>query len=109
MNRYDHAGRVAGALARRGRVLVTHHESYGVIARRMLDSLVSEADIGRSNDGRVVTLANFSQINAVQLAAFDSTSIYAGPCPRSEAQQSAWDLLASRLAAEAGDNSDRVR
>jgi hypothetical protein len=102
-NRYDLAGRITAAMACHGRVLVAYDERYLVVARKMLDGLVPDTDVGRCKDGRIVTLADFSRLKDIQLAAFDSIVALAGPRPRNEAIQAAWTDLATRLATEAAD------
>jgi hypothetical protein len=102
-NRYGLAGRITAAMANDGRVLVAYHERYPVVARRMLDGLVAEADVGRWNEGRTVTLAEFSRLEALHLAAFDSIVVLPGPRPRNEAEQKACSDVAARFVTEAGD------
>jgi hypothetical protein len=68
------------------------------------------------NDGRTVALANFSRLNEVRLAMFDSVLVLAGPRPfkptvtltptglaRKEAMQKVWSDVATRFATEACD------
>jgi hypothetical protein len=102
-SRYDLAGRITAAMASDGRVLVAYHERYLVVARKMLDGLVPDADVGHCKDGRTVTLAEFSRLKDVHLAMFDSVVVLAGPRPRNEATQKAWSDVAIRFATEAGD------
>jgi hypothetical protein len=102
-NRYDLAGRIAAAMANDGRVLVACAEGYLYVARRMLDGLVADADVGHWNDGRTVTLAEFSRLEDVRLTAFDSIVVLAGPRPRNEAMQKVCSDVTIRFATEAGD------
>jgi hypothetical protein len=106
-NRYHLAGRISGAMLSKGRVLVSSHDTYGVIARRMLDSLVPDADIGRYwEDKRKVVLSPFSHLRDTDVAAIETVAILAGPAPRNETQQRSWSDTADRLATEL---SDKVR
>jgi hypothetical protein len=114
-NRYDLAGRITAALANGGRVLVAFPDTYGVVARKMLDGLVPDEDVGYLNDGRTVTLAHLSRLEDVRLAMFDSILALASPRPVSrstltpdglaanEARQKVWSDVATRLATEACD------
>jgi hypothetical protein len=114
-NRYDLAGRITAAMANDGRVLLAYPDGYGVSAK-MLDGLVPDKDVGYLNDGRTVALANFSRLNEVRLAMFDSVLVLAGPRPfkptvtltptglaRKEAMQKVWSDVATRFATEACD------
>jgi hypothetical protein len=102
-NRYDLAGGITAAMANDGHVLVAYPDTYGVVARKMLDGLVSDEDVGHLNDGRTVTLADFSRLKDVRLAMFDSVVVLAGPRPRNEAMQKVWSDVATRFTTEAGD------
>jgi hypothetical protein len=115
-NRYDLAGRITAAMANDGRVLVAYPDTYGIVAPKMLDGLVPDEDVGYLNDGRTVALANFSRLNEVRLAMFDSVLVLAGPRPfkpivtltpiglaRKEASQKVWSDVATRFATEACD------
>jgi hypothetical protein len=86
-----------------GRVLVAYPEGYGVVARKMLDGLVADADVGHWKDGRTVRLAEFSRLEDVRLTMFDSIVVLAGPRPRNEAMQKVCSDVATRFATEAGD------
>ena len=94
-NRYDIAGRIGAALAADGRVLVTFPSNYVVVARKMLDGLVPDHDVGHSKDGRRITLASFDHLLKVDLAAFDGWVVLAGPLTTNERSD------AERAAAEA--------
>jgi hypothetical protein len=102
-SRYDLAGRITAAMANDGRVLIAYEARYMVVARKMLDGLVAAADVGHWNEGRTVTVAEFSRIENVRLAAFDGIVVLAGPPPRNEAMQKVWSDVATRFATEAGD------
>jgi hypothetical protein len=54
-NRYDLAGRITAAMANDGHVLVAFPDTYRLVARKMLDRLVPDEDVGHLNDGRTVT------------------------------------------------------
>ncbi|WP_155942400.1 hypothetical protein [Rhodomicrobium vannielii] len=112
-NRYDLAGRITAAMANDGRVLVAFHESYPVVAWKMLEGLVPAASMGHWKDGRTVTLAEFARVKDIQLATIDSIIILAGPRPvsistltpvglaRKEARQKVWSDVATQFATEA--------
>lgn len=102
-NRYDLAGRITAVMANEGRVLVACHEGYLYVARKMLAGLVAAADVGHWNEGRTVTLAEFSRIEDVHLTVFDSIVVLAGPRPRNEAMQKVFSDVATRFATEADD------
>lgn len=100
-NRYDLAGRITAAMAGDGRILVAYDESYPVVARRMLDGLVPDVDVGGWKDDRTITLAEFSRVKDIDSAAMSGIVVLAGPRPRSEAQQKVCDV-ATWFATEAG-------
>jgi hypothetical protein len=102
-NRYDLAGRITAVMANQGRVLVAYHTRYLVVARRMLDGLVADADVGHWNEGRTVTLAEFSRLEDVGLTMFDSIVVLARPRPGNEAMQKVCSDVATRFATEAAD------
>lgn len=78
-NRYDLAGRLVACLAEADRVLVAFPLGHVVMARKMLDGLVPEADIARKDDGIAkVTLAPFERLGAVALDGIASVVILSG-------------------------------
>ena len=90
-------------MANEGRVLVAYHERYLVVARSMLDGLVTDADIGHWHEGRTVTLADFSRLDHVVLTRFDSIVVLAGPPPGNEAVRKVCNDVATRFTTEARD------
>jgi hypothetical protein len=102
-NRYDLAGRITAALAKNGGLLVAYHQSYLLVARKMLDGLVPDEDVGHLKDVRKVTLVEFSRLKDVRLTMFDSIVVLAGPRPKNEAAQNVWNEVATRFATEASD------
>lgn len=106
-NRYHLAGRISAAMLGEGRVLVGFHDTYGVVARRMLDNLVPDAEIGRHwEDERKVTLSPFSHLKVIDVATIKTVAILAGPPPRNETEQRNWSDTADQLATRL---SDKVR
>lgn len=102
-NRYDLAGRVVAAMANNGRVLVAYPHEYLVVARKMLDGLVPDAEIGYPQDGRTVTLVEFARLEELHLAAANGIVVLAGPPPKNKAAQEVWNYAATRFK-NAGEN-----
>ena len=100
-NRYGLAGRITAAMADEGRVLVVYPDNYGVVARKMIDGLVPDTDVGHWKDNRKVTLCTFSRLGDADIATIRTVAILAGPGPRSEDKLRIWrdalDRLATRL------------
>jgi hypothetical protein len=89
-----------------GRVLVVYPDNYGVVARKMLDSLVLDADVGRWKDDRKVTLSSFSRLRDTDIGTIKTVAILAGPAPRNEIEKRSWSDASDRLATGL---SDKVR
>ena len=101
-NRYDLAGRVTAAQARNGRVLATYPRNYLVVARKMLDNSISEADVGCLKNDRAITLADFSDLTEGQLAKIDWVVVLTPPRLARENAQKLLNDLTAHLAGEAG-------
>ena len=99
-NRYDLAGRITAAIASEGRVLVTCPDNYSVVARKMLDGLVPNTNVG---DNANVSVSIFSKLRHTDVATFKSITILSGPNPRNESEQENWNEMAEWLARKLGD------
>ena len=99
-NRFDLAGRITAALAVDGRVLVIFPERYGVVARKMFEGFVPDEAIGRWQDRRPVTLADFDLFATVRLSAYDGLVVLAGPNPMNTRATAARDSAEARLATQ---------
>jgi len=102
-NRYDLAGRITAAMIGEGRVLVACPDTYAVVARKMLNGLIPDADVG---DGRKVSVSIFSRLGEADVTTAKCAVILAGPGPRNEFGQKAWNDASDRLATAM---SDKVR
>lgn len=96
-SRYDLAGRILARMTIGGRILVTYPLNYGLVARKMLDGLVPEAELGHCKDDRHITLADFDHLENVSLASIRMIAVLAAPRPRSGIKLT--EVGAARLAA----------
>ena len=95
--RYELAGKLSAAMSGEGRVLVVYPDSYSVVTRKMLDSFLSDADVGHWKEGRKVTLSSFSRLKETDLATIKAVAILAGPSPRNEIEKKNWSDASGRL------------
>ncbi len=86
--RYNIAGRITAALANDRHVLVLCPDTYSLVARKMLDGLVPDADIGA--DGKV-HVSLFSRLGDIDVTRFGGVVILAGPAARNKTEQKTWE------------------